>query len=83
LKLLPGNRVELRRQLQVLEEIMMKSLTGALAVAASAQMAIAQIAKFEHVVVIVQENRTPDNLFQGLCAAPLGHAQRTCSTWEA
>ncbi len=27
---------------------------------------------FKHVVVIVQENRTPDNLFQGLCAAPYG-----------
>jgi phospholipase C len=30
----------------------------------------AQIASFQHVVVIVQENRTPDNLFQGLCTAP-------------
>ena len=27
----------------------------------------AQISNFQHVVVIVQENRTPDNLFQGLC----------------
>jgi phospholipase C len=27
---------------------------------------------FKHIVVIVQENRTPDNLFQGLCAAPYG-----------
>ena len=26
----------------------------------------AQITSFKHVVVIVQENRTPDNLFQGL-----------------
>jgi phospholipase C len=26
-----------------------------------------QINHFEHVVVMVQENRTPDNLFQGLC----------------
>jgi len=25
---------------------------------------------FQHVVVIVQENRTPDNLFQGLCVIP-------------
>jgi phospholipase C len=31
-------------------------------------LAQAQIASFQHVVVIVQENRTPDNLFQGLCA---------------
>src|SRR5271165_3220620 len=34
----------------------------------------AQISKFQHVVVIVQENRTPDNLFQGLCAPPYGSA---------
>src|ERR1700676_4583649 len=27
----------------------------------------AQILNFQHIVVIVQENRTPDNLFQGLC----------------
>ena len=32
----------------------------------------AQISRFEHIVVIVQENRTPDNLFQGLCAPPYG-----------
>jgi len=31
----------------------------------------AQISQFDHVVVIVQENRTPDNLFQGLCANPM------------
>ena len=35
-------------------------------------VAHAQISSFQHVVVIVQENRTPDNLFQGLCAAPYG-----------
>jgi phospholipase C len=41
--------------------------------------AYAQISNFQHVVVIVQENRTPDNLFQGLCGIPF---QRTnlCST---
>jgi phospholipase C len=27
---------------------------------------------FKHIVIIVQENRTPDNLFQGLCAPPYG-----------
>ena len=32
----------------------------------------AQISSFQHVVVIFQENRTPDNLFQGLCSAPYG-----------
>jgi len=30
--------------------------------------------QFQHVVLIVQENRTPDNLFQGLCVTPM-----TCS----
>jgi phospholipase C len=42
-------------------------------------VAAAQPANFEHVVVIFQENRTPDNLFQGLCFAPYGTAD-SCST---
>lgn len=33
----------------------------------AALTAHAQISTFQHVVVIFQENRTPDNLFQGLC----------------
>jgi phospholipase C len=33
---------------------------------------------FSHIVVVVQENRTPDNLFQGLCTAPYGSAD-SCS----
>jgi phospholipase C len=37
--------------------------------------ASAQITYFEHVIVVVQENRTPDNLFQGLCTTP-----SACST---
>ena len=36
-----------------------------------ALLAHAQISSFKHVIVIVQENRTPDNLFQGLCASSL------------
>jgi phospholipase C len=39
----------------------------------------AQISNFQHVIVIVQENRTPDNLFQGLCLAPFGNST-SCST---
>ena len=35
-----------------------------LAIAAGSQ---AQISNFQHIVIIVQENRTPDTLFQGLC----------------
>src|SRR5271157_1704844 len=41
--------------------------------------ASAQIAAFQHVIVIFQENRTPDNLFHGLCSAPFGSAD-SCST---
>jgi phospholipase C len=42
----------------------------------SGDPAQAQISSFQHIVVIFQENRTPDNLFQGLCSAPWG----TCGT---
>ncbi len=42
-------------------------------------VALAQIPNFQHIVVIVQENRTPDNLFQGLCTPPYGSAS-SCST---
>ena len=42
-------------------------------------LAQAHISSFKHVIVIVQENRTPDNLFQGLCAPPFG-ASESCST---
>jgi phospholipase C len=34
--------------------------------------------KIQHVVIIFQENRTPDNLFQGLCIPPYGSAS-ACS----
>jgi phospholipase C len=33
----------------------------------------------QHVVIIFQENRTPDNLFQGLCMAPYG-SPSACAT---
>jgi phospholipase C len=35
--------------------------------------------KIQHVVIIFQENRTPDNLFQGLCIAPYG-SPSMCAT---
>lgn len=38
----------------------------------------AQIPSFKHIVVVVQENRTPDNLFYGLCSPPYGTAA-SCS----
>jgi phospholipase C len=39
----------------------------------------AQPPHFQHVIVVVQENRTPDTFFQGLCSAPYGNSQ-SCST---
>lgn len=42
-------------------------------------VAHAQISSFKHVIVIFQENRTPDNLFQGLCHPPFG-TSASCST---
>ena len=42
-------------------------------------IARAQISSFSHVIIVVQENRTPDNLFQGLCSAPYGTSS-SCST---
>lgn len=46
-----------------------------LSVLALVQIGHAQIASFQHVVLIVQENRTPDNFFQGLCTT-----SKLCST---
>jgi phospholipase C len=37
--------------------------------------AAAQISSFQHIILIIQENRTPDNMFQGLCKTP-----SACST---
>jgi phospholipase C len=37
--------------------------------------ASAQITSFQHIILVVQENRTPDNLFYGLCTTP-----SACST---
>ena len=39
----------------------------ALAAAGMAVPVAAQPTSFQHIIVVVQENRTPDNLFQGLC----------------
>ena len=38
-----------------------------------------QISNFQHIIVMVQENRSPDNLFQGLCSSPYGKSS-SCST---
>ncbi len=49
-----------------------KSMTGAILlllalIPASPILTQAQISNFQHIVIVFQENRTPDNLFQGLC----------------
>jgi phospholipase C len=41
-------------------------------------LAHSQISSFKHVIVVIQENRTPDNLFQGLCTSPFGTSS-SCS----
>ena len=46
-------------------------------------LAHAHISKFRHVIVIVQENRTPDNLFQGLCRPPFGTSASCSATPNA
>jgi phospholipase C len=40
---------------------------------------VSPASKIQHVVIIFQENRTPDNLFQGLCIAPYG-SPSACAT---
>jgi phospholipase C len=41
--------------------------------------ASAQISSFQHIILAIQENRTPDNLFQGLCT-PTTTNPIPCST---
>jgi len=52
----------------------MRCLAAILFVILAAVPAAATPARFEHIVIMVQENRTPDNLFYAICAA------RPCST---
>jgi phospholipase C len=42
-------------------------------------IAQAQITSFKHILVVIQENRSPDNMFQGLCTPPFG-TSKSCST---
>jgi phospholipase C len=51
-----------------------------LVISAAVISAAGQIATFEHVVVIVQENRTPDSLFYNLCVPPYGSAGACSAT---
>ena len=46
---------------------MNKLIPLTLAALGLATPASAQIPSFQHIILVIQENRTPDNLFQGLC----------------
>ncbi len=61
---------------------MKRSAFGLLVAVLTGAAGFAQIPQFQHIVVIFQENRTPDNLFQGLCAPPYGTAD-ACSASPA
>jgi phospholipase C len=59
----------------------MKSTLRVLSLLAAAGLAATSVhaaTPFKHVIVIFQENRTPDNLFQGLCTA--NHSKPGCGT---
>jgi phospholipase C len=62
----------IRRGIKHMNRLFPLTLVAALCLTAPAS---AQITSFKHVIVVVQENRTPDNLFQGLCTTP-----SACST---
>src|ERR1700676_1418711 len=69
-------------KLRVIAVIAAVSLSAVLVTAAAQRVtspAGAATANFKHIIVIVQENRTPDNLFHGLCVKPYGAASN-CST---
>ena len=61
----------------------MKFVVKSLCISALASIlssfAYGQISNFRHIIVIFQENRTPDNFFQGLCVPPFG-SSTSCST---
>ena len=56
---------------------MNKFIALTLAALGLATPASAQITAFHHIIIVIQENRTPDNLFQGLCPPATPSA---CST---
>lgn len=48
----------------------------------SSSLAQGQISKFSHIILVIQENRTPDNMFQGLCSPPYGTSS-SCSIYAS
>jgi phospholipase C len=55
------------RNLGLIASVILQTLGFSALVLAFAPRSHAQISNFQHIVIIVQENRSPDNLFQGLC----------------
>ena len=58
---------------------MNKLIPLTLAALGLATPASAQITAFQHIILVIQENRTPDNLFYGLCT-PTAANPMPCST---
>jgi len=58
-----------------------KDASGAAPSNGAQSLNLTAAAVIQHVVVIFQENRTPDNLFQGLCIPPYG-SQAACGTGQ-
>src|SRR4051812_32749675 len=55
-----------------------RSLLLALIAVAVPALSFGQITKFPHIILVIQENRSPDNFFQGLCVLPFGNSS-SCS----
>ena len=57
-------------------------LAGLAALIAPTAPAVAQITAFKHVIVVIQENRTPDNLFHDLCLTHSCSAQPSATQYN-
>jgi phospholipase C len=60
----------------------MVSALALCALALSAGLSLAAATAFKHIVIVVQENRTPDSLFYELCSPPFG-GPSSCSATPA
>jgi phospholipase C len=58
---------KLKRKPKLISKSMVRTLVLSALASAGPVFTRAQISNFQHIVIIYQENRTPDNLFQGLC----------------
>jgi phospholipase C len=58
------------------------TMNGIIAAALLLMVSPAGAQGFKHVVIVVQENRTPDNLFQGLCSPSCGPYNIQQTNWK-